>query len=131
MSVFRMCCLFRKLTFVFCYCLERDRHKPAPPPKPMSLSPGQYEGRSIYRGNYFIIIYFIINYFIIYNITINNFRSVENTSLDIFFPLMQNCWRAVFLSVVMLISREMKYPCNMNHIRTCSCRLGYFGPCSC
>ncbi|XP_052131294.1 coiled-coil domain-containing protein AGAP005037 isoform X5 [Frankliniella occidentalis] len=28
---------------------ERDRHKPAPPPKPMSLSPGQYEGRNIYR----------------------------------------------------------------------------------
>ncbi|KAG8222310.1 hypothetical protein J437_LFUL001852 [Ladona fulva] len=29
---------------------ERDhRHKPAPPPKPVSLSPGQYEGRHIYR----------------------------------------------------------------------------------
>ncbi|KRT83575.1 hypothetical protein AMK59_3174, partial [Oryctes borbonicus] len=28
---------------------ERDRLKPAPPPKPASLSPGQYEGRHIYR----------------------------------------------------------------------------------
>ncbi|PNF27596.1 hypothetical protein B7P43_G02275 [Cryptotermes secundus] len=28
---------------------ERDRHKPAPPPKPVSLSPGQYEGRHVYR----------------------------------------------------------------------------------
>jgi len=31
---------------------ERDRHKPAPPPKPMSLSPGQYEGRHVYRGEW-------------------------------------------------------------------------------
>ncbi|XP_054270832.1 coiled-coil domain-containing protein AGAP005037 isoform X5 [Macrosteles quadrilineatus] len=28
---------------------ERDRHKPTPPPKPVSLSPGQYEGRHVYR----------------------------------------------------------------------------------
>ncbi|XP_065163303.1 coiled-coil domain-containing protein CG32809, partial [Atheta coriaria] len=28
---------------------ERDRLKPAPPPKPASLSPGQYDGRHIYR----------------------------------------------------------------------------------
>nr|CAD7403339.1 unnamed protein product [Timema cristinae] len=28
---------------------ERERHKPAPPPKPVSLSPGQYEGRHVYR----------------------------------------------------------------------------------
>ncbi|XP_072152376.1 coiled-coil domain-containing protein AGAP005037 isoform X2 [Bemisia tabaci] len=28
---------------------ERDRLKPAPPPKPVSISPGQYEGRSVYR----------------------------------------------------------------------------------
>ncbi|XP_063241926.1 uncharacterized protein LOC134542024 isoform X5 [Bacillus rossius redtenbacheri] len=29
--------------------MERERHKPAPPPKPVSLSPGQYEGRHVYR----------------------------------------------------------------------------------
>jgi predicted nucleic acid-binding Zn-ribbon protein len=28
---------------------ERDRLKPAPPPKPASLSPGQYDGRLLYR----------------------------------------------------------------------------------
>ncbi|XP_018330756.1 coiled-coil domain-containing protein CG32809 isoform X3 [Agrilus planipennis] len=28
---------------------EKDKYKPAPPPKPASLSPGQYEGRLIYR----------------------------------------------------------------------------------
>ncbi|XP_031342566.1 coiled-coil domain-containing protein CG32809-like isoform X3 [Photinus pyralis] len=28
---------------------EKDRLKPAPPPKPASLSPGQYDGRHIYR----------------------------------------------------------------------------------
>ncbi|XP_049769735.1 coiled-coil domain-containing protein AGAP005037 [Schistocerca cancellata] len=30
---------------------ERDRHKPAPPPKPVSLSPGQYDGRHVYRAD--------------------------------------------------------------------------------
>ncbi|PSN30815.1 hypothetical protein C0J52_23364 [Blattella germanica] len=34
---------------------ERDRHKPAPPPKPVSLSPGQYEGRHVYRGKWLLI----------------------------------------------------------------------------
>ncbi|XP_073977154.1 coiled-coil domain-containing protein AGAP005037 isoform X27 [Rhodnius prolixus] len=28
---------------------DRDRHKPTPPPKPVSLSPGQYESRNVYR----------------------------------------------------------------------------------
>ncbi|XP_031342577.1 coiled-coil domain-containing protein CG32809-like isoform X13 [Photinus pyralis] len=31
------------------YRSEKDRLKPAPPPKPASLSPGQYDGRHIYR----------------------------------------------------------------------------------
>ncbi|XP_018330762.1 coiled-coil domain-containing protein AGAP005037 isoform X9 [Agrilus planipennis] len=31
------------------YRTEKDKYKPAPPPKPASLSPGQYEGRLIYR----------------------------------------------------------------------------------